>query len=390
MVKKVKFIKERVDSIIKHQNISEVARTLNLSISPLKRYYDRCIKEGYLTKINGEFQKGQNYSVPPNERSNHKGQILELHGIKLTIPIINPSTNWKDGKEIFAKLTNFQQILESYKPNDKIYPKQVQYDFKDIQLFHITTTSKSIILTQKKDQPLRLPLTRESPDMLKEKVINIVFNLLPILEKRFMEKLGGDFESEIRLTRQHYAELKNPLANRFVKEGIALKVYVDDRLRTLVDKSKGVIHYENVDYRESPLDAKAHTRFIENINRGHFNEEKVVDEVETIKGIQNGVKLAQKGTLEYIQETNNQSKLVTEQMKSIGQFISGTLTRQQQDISFQKGIVEQINDIRGQFNELRANNQNTFKSIKKVAKSSKSKHTGLTKKDEDIIRNIEW
>jgi hypothetical protein len=291
MVKTVKFLKERIDLLIKYQNVSEVARQLNVNVSPLNRYFKRCIKEGTIKLENNTFEKGQNYSGHQSERSNKNGQIAELHGTRIVIPLINPSDNWKQNKEIFLKFDSFQLQLDSYKPNEQISPRQVMYDFKDIQVFHITTTSKSIILVQKKDEQLQLPLSREAPMLLKEKLMTLVFQLIPILERRFMEKLSNQFETEIYLTRQHYAFLKNPIANEFVKNRMALKVFgkEDNKLRTVVDVSKGIIHFENVHDREAPLDAEAHARFIGNINSGNFNEEKVVDEVDTLKGSNNMV-----------------------------------------------------------------------------------------------------
>lgn len=278
MVKKTSFFKERIDGMIKYQSYSKLAEKLDINISGLRKYILRAVKQGFLKQVKGVWVEGDRYLSGTPHNGHHNGHFIELHGVEIKFPILDPPSWWRNNKQIYREFRPFQDSVLGETPN--VVMKQHYFDFCDVSYFRVRTTTKSIILVQKADMPLR----GESAKELKKYLIDLAFKFAPVLEKKFLVKLGDVDGVCITLNKQHYAHLKNSIAKEFLRENVALNVFVDGRLRTLVDRSKGVMHFEHVSAIHSDLDAEKWERLIANVNTGKFDEEKVLDDIDTVNG----------------------------------------------------------------------------------------------------------
>lgn len=169
------------------------------------------------------------------------------------------------------------------------------------------------------------------------------------LENRLKVIIVKQYNQNIRLVNCHYAEVNNELAKECNEKKVKLRVFTTDegKLWFTIDHSWNFNEAETVHPETSKPDmAKVKAHFNDLRDKQSYLPSETKERVDMLGK-------AEKNTVAILGELNSQAVLVTEQMKSMGQFISGTLTRQQQDLAFQKGIVEQIFDLKKQLDVIK-------------------------------------
>lgn len=226
-------IKEGIQpsKICKEFNISK--QRLNYYLSSLKRA--ECIKKiGYgVWEICGNFDekkvketvritKYQPDKIKPDFARGHAFQF------KLKIPKLR---NWEKREEIFRK-----KGIE-FKELDHLIGKGQEILIKGKKIW---LTNKSIIIFEKSSY-----LAKTSKEARKYAIYDL-FELVRGLES----VLGASFRINKRymfkVSRQHYALVKNALAEQYNREGKKLKVYSEDGLWFVIDNSYNLNEAETV------------------------------------------------------------------------------------------------------------------------------------------------
>tara|TARA_Y100000310_G_scaffold256113_1_gene263822 strand:+ start:313 stop:1284 length:972 start_codon:yes stop_codon:yes gene_type:complete len=221
----------RPSEICKRFNISK--QKLNYYLSTLKR--SECIKKiGYgLWEISGEFNekkvkettritKYQPVKIKPDFVRGHAFQF------KLKIPKLR---NWEKREEILKKKDiEFKQLKHLLGGGQEIKIKDKK----------IWLTNKSIIIFEKSSY-----LAKTAKESRRYAIYDL-FELVRSLEST----LGANFKINKRycfkVSRQHYALVKNALAEQYNGDGKKLEVYSEDGLWFVIDNSYNLNEAETV------------------------------------------------------------------------------------------------------------------------------------------------
>lgn len=219
---------------------SEISKNFNISKQKINYYVSSLKRSGFIKKIGygvweicGEFDyekvketiritKYQSVNIKPDSVRGHAFQF------KLKIPKLR---NWEKREEILKKKgIEFRELTHLFGGGQGIM-------FKDKKIW---LTSKSIIIFEKSSY-----LAKTAKDA-SEYAIYDLFGLVRSLESI----LGANFKINkqyyFKVSRQHYALVKNALAEQYNRDGKKLQVSSKDGLWFIIDNSFNLNEAETV------------------------------------------------------------------------------------------------------------------------------------------------
>lgn len=250
------------------------------------------ITESYYRCVLKHGIKGSQNKKFPMEFPMEKSNQVRLHNLAFKLKVY--SKTWKANREKLLELRNIK-----YTPINMGFWK---IDQITIDNFKIWLNPKHIIFYMKNyygDIPLEA--FSAALDDLKELVIKLQRNLgIRLFNPKYL-----DFE----ISRQHYALVKNQLAEQYNKEKKKLFVY-DDRneLRLLIDDSLNLKELETVHKEKAMTDNEKVQRF--------FRED-IIEKDLTLSSIYNNHNELAKRTLDLSDDTNNLSVVMEQMNKNI-------------------------------------------------------------------------
>jgi hypothetical protein len=221
----------RPSEICKKFNISK--QKLNYYLSTLKRV--ECIKKiGYgVWEICGEFDYGkvkETIRITKYQPVNLKPDSVRAHAFqfKLKIPKLR---NWEKRGEILKKKNiKFRELTHLLGGGQEIMLKDKK----------IWLTNKSIIIFEKSSY-----LAKTAGDARKYAIYDL-FKLVASLESTLEANFKINKRYCFKVSRQHYALVKNALAEQYKRDGKRLKVYSEDGLWFMIDNSYNLNEAETV------------------------------------------------------------------------------------------------------------------------------------------------
>lgn len=237
---------------------SQICKNLGLSKQSLNYYISTLKRSGFIKKVGyGTWEVVKEFEVKEVKKSSkvapNKYNLLEegkvrAHGLqfKVKLPEIN---KWKERKEIFNRNNILYEdlIIGGNNRGEKITYKGRR----------IWITNNSIIVYEKASY------FGDNAEEAKNFAIYEFRELLASLERY----LGVDIKIKgnylFRISRQHYALIKNTLAKQYDKEGKRLDVYNDTGLWFVIDNSFNLNEAETQGTRAVTANEKVKTFFNE-------------------------------------------------------------------------------------------------------------------------------
>jgi len=222
--------------------IEQIAKTLNKSPKTIYKAFSNYIKKGWINKdrtlTSNGIKKVEN-TIAISQKVEFQPNTIRLHNLVFKINI-KKIKGWKN-KE---KLLNLRQI-----------------SFKTINLG--TWKTEQIVIDNRKIwlNPKRLILYmgdyyENTPFEAFEKSLQDMKGLIQKVEKALnLNLINKDF-IDFEVSRQHYALIKNQLAEQYNKDKKKLFIYDDEnRLRLLIDNSLNLKEFEAVHNEKSRDDS---------------------------------------------------------------------------------------------------------------------------------------
>lgn len=243
---------------------SKICKQLSISKQRLNYYLSTLKKEGFIKKIGyGVWKIIKKYDPKEVKRyltSGSKQQEKDFYLLKpdmvrghafqfiLRIPKL---PHWSNRETIFKKKgIKFKQLKNLYGGGQGI-----EFRGRKIHL-----TSKSIIIYEKSSYIADTSTRAKSLAIYK----------LLILIRGLERFLGANFsfkgQYKFKVSRQHYALVKNAIAKQYDKEGKKLKIYKADELWFLIDNSFNLHEAETVHPKTADIDNLPIQNFLNDIN----------------------------------------------------------------------------------------------------------------------------
>ena len=221
----------RPSGICKNFNVSK--QKLNYYLSSLKR--SGCIKKiGYgVWEICGEFDEKkvkETIRLTKYQPANIKPDFVRGHAFqfKLKIPKLR---NWEKREGILEKKNiKFKRLTHLIGNGQEIMLKDKK----------IWLTNKSIIIFEKSSY-----LAKTAKDASKYAIYDL-FEIVKGLETTLGVNFKINKKYRFKVSRQHYALVKNALAEQYERDGKKLKVYSEDGLWFVIDNSYNLNEAETV------------------------------------------------------------------------------------------------------------------------------------------------
>lgn len=232
-----------VFSLIK-QGLSPAKICEDLSISKQKlNYYLSSLKHsGFIKKIGyGVWTISKEFDLKEVKKTTRvaKRQLEEMksdtvrgHAFQFVLQLPKNLPNWDKREEIFNKMGfNYAPlVLGGINRGQKI-------KFKGRKIW---LTDGSIILYEKSS------FMADTAELAKDYAISNIMSVLRALEKVLRADFSFAGKYKFRVSRQHYALVKNALAKQYDKEGKKLKIYNHTGLWFLIDNSFNLHEAETV------------------------------------------------------------------------------------------------------------------------------------------------
>jgi len=232
---------------------SKICEILNKNKTALQ-YHLSLLKEADLIKKIGYgiWEVVGNYSEKKFKKTsrvarNNWGSKFELlkqdqvrgHAFQFKLLIPEGLKNWSRKEEILLK-----KGIE-FKKLDHLFGGGVGLDFKGRKI-HLTNSS--VIIYEKESYIADLAKDAKSA------AIYHFMKLIRALEKHLRADFSVRGQYKFRVTRQHYALVKNALAKQYDEKGDKLVVYSANGLWFVIDNSYNLKEAETVDSKEADLD----------------------------------------------------------------------------------------------------------------------------------------
>lgn len=269
--KKSKIFYSIVLSAIKNYSYpTKVAKSLNISKQRLYYYTTTLQREGCIKKISQgawiflkdfdekrvkkskKINLGRSAQPPQKTMSLLNDKNVRGHAFMFHLKL-GSIRNWNNRRKYFDRI---KLKYEKLKHGEKIIIKG-----RIVHLF-----SKSVIIYDRESYVSEL--ARETKSLAVYNFLSIITNLENKIKVSFKYRKKYQF----RVTREHYALMKNCLAKQFNKEGKKLEVYNGKGLWLLIDNSFNLDEKEVLKNRESdPNQAIEDTNGVQNYWNSHKN-----------------------------------------------------------------------------------------------------------------------
>lgn len=204
-------------------------------------------KVGYgVWEITGEYDP-KNFKKTTRVARNNWGSKFEVlkpdqvrgHAFQFKLLIPERLRNWDRREEILAKQNiKFKKLTHLFGGGESL-----EFRGRKIHL-----TNSSIIIYEKESY---------IADLAKDAKSSAIYHFLKLvrsLEKHFGADFSVQGEYKFKVTRQHYALVKNALAKQYDEEGKRLEVYSGNGLWFLIDNSYNLKEAETVHPKTADLD----------------------------------------------------------------------------------------------------------------------------------------
>ena len=229
---------------------SQICNKLSISKQRLNYYLSSLKHSGFVDKIGyGVWEVKKEFEVKEVKKTTRVGdrQLEELrsdqvrgHAFQFVLKLPSGFKNWEKREEILSKKGyKFDQlILGGINRGQKMV-------FKNRKIW---LTSNSIVIYEKSSY------MADTSQKAKDYAISELLNLIKSLEKHLQANFSFGGKYKFKVSRQHYALVKNALAKQYNKEGKKLEIYNSSGLWFLVDNSFNLHEAETVHSKTAVTD----------------------------------------------------------------------------------------------------------------------------------------
>ncbi len=263
---------------------SKICEILNVKDNTLQ-YHLSTLKESGLIKkvsygtweITGKYDP-KNFKKTTRVARNNWGSKFEVlkqdqvrgHAFQFKLLIPNGLRNWEKRAEILIKKgIKFKKLTHLFGGGESL-------EFKGRKI-HLTNTS--IIIYEKENYIA--DLARDA----KSSAINHFLRLVKALERHF----GADFSNygqyKFRVTRQHYALVKNALAKQYDENGEKLEVYSGNGLWFVIDNSFNLHEAETVHPKTAVRDNENVLNFFNSVKKWPITTDEIKSNFKELQGM---------------------------------------------------------------------------------------------------------
>ena len=249
-----------VDSMTSGKNPAQISKDLAISNQALQYYLDKLKHEGIIRKIGyGSWEVADDKSLVKKEVKNHLRVAIEKphqsnlylftqdavrsHAFVFTLKIPKDLRNWNNKKrEFFLAKRDIQFTnLTTFGGGQRILHKGRK----------VWLTNKSVIVYEKSSYLAETAVDAKSHAIYN--FISLIKSLERLLHADFTERAGQQYS--FKVSRQHYALIKNALAKQYDAEGKKLNVYSDQGLWFVIDNSFNLHEAETVHPKTADTDS---------------------------------------------------------------------------------------------------------------------------------------
>jgi hypothetical protein len=241
---------------------SQISKQFNLSLPRISYYLSSLIKQGFIKKIGyGTYEILKEFEQKEVKKSTAvawdncnkvltslKPDSVRGHAFQFKLELPKNLRNWDKREEIFKQIN-----LKFRNLNVPANSQAIIFKGRKIHL-----TNKSIIIYEKES------FISETAKESQSHAINHFIKLIKQLERHLQAKFSFGERYRFKVTRQHYALIKNALARQYDDEKKKLEVYNDSGLWFLIDNSFNLHEAETV----HPISAVPDNEKVQNFFNG--------------------------------------------------------------------------------------------------------------------------
>ena len=253
-----------LDLIANGSRPGSIAQFTNTSETAVYRLLKRMRKDGLLTSDNELTEHGTEHvkkfmAVSNDVKFNFNENDIRLHNVQITIRILNKPTGYDYRKNnlISLKVHDYKitDLKNNYKEQFVVNEVKVKTNIDSIEIFPND-------------------IFAETEQQATKRLMDIVFEVIKKVENLHHLTLIKDSYCNIRVSRQHYALIRNQLAKLYRNEhkGSVFRVFDDEdgKVRLTIDISQGP-EFEAEHPTKSPSDINnCQPYFKDIINKEHF------------------------------------------------------------------------------------------------------------------------
>ena len=253
-----------LDQLSNGSKPGSIAHHLGITETAVYRLLKRMKKDGLLTSDNELTEHGTEHvkkfmAIANDVKFNIKPNDIRLHNVQVTIGILQKPQGYDYRKNnlIAMKVRDYDltNLNNNYKEQFKVNDVTVKTNIDSIELFP-------------------MDIYAETEQQASKRLMDIVFEVIKRIENLHHIILIKDNYCNIRISRQHYALIRNQLAKLYRNEhkGSVFRVFdeKDGKVRLTIDISQGP-EFEAEHPSKSPSDVnKCQPYFKDLINKDHF------------------------------------------------------------------------------------------------------------------------
>ncbi len=269
-----------LDLIREGSNPAKISKELGISKQKLNYYLSTLKKLGTIKKLGygtWEFIKDLDLKevkktvVIGQDSSILKQDTVRGHGFLFKFRIKENLLNWNNREEIFRK-NNIE--YDPYFVGGTIRGQRIIFRNRKVAL-----TDRSIIINFPESY------IAETSTRAKKDAIYNVMSLIKGLERFLKADFKINNEYVFRVSRQHYALIKNSLAQQYDKEGKKLECYSSKGLWLIIDNSYNLHELETLHKDTADTDNIKVQNFFNSLKENPITSKEILDNFTELKGM---------------------------------------------------------------------------------------------------------
>ena len=278
-------------------------QNLNYYIATLKRL--GCIKNlaygvwEYVKDYDPEEVK-KTVVIGKNNRGGLKQDTVRGHGILAKLRIKKDLRNWDKREELLNKLNI---------PFEPYYVGGIKRGQRILfRNYKVALTDKSILFN------LPESFIADNATKAKKDALFKVLSIIKGLERELRANFGEFGKYNIRFSRQHYALIKNALAQQYDKEGKKLECYSGKGLWLIIDNSYNLHETETVHPATAELDNLKVQNFFNSLKRDPITSTEIKENFKEVKEILTQTSKDQVATAQVLDQLNKNVIKITKDL----------------------------------------------------------------------------